>query len=372
MSNNFIFDCIFHKSYSKKYQNPPESYYLEINYQYYYFCKYIERFDDINLFNQLNRDIINYLPYINENKNGIVFLDILTRLFMYEDKQSIRNLFICEIQFDFLKYVKINELNHYKGVIKNLEELDFDTLNFDDEYDKMRGYKNYFQLLINFYIITGSSNKIIELIQNNPDIYQYIPFFYAYNHNDPMKFMDKNIFYNTLNCVDKNKPIPKELFILFLSALNNKKIQYEIIFQENSKLLQYLPSEIQNFVLTKQEHDYLMDIGFILELTVFEKDKPDSQELIKCAYENLLKYYFVECEGNSFKELFTLDLNSTYSNLIDFITDYKLLHEIDLLIKNEDNRFQENGNVPRKELLNSITKKAKLIIVKKIMDPIVK
>ena len=156
---------------------------------------------------------------------------------MYDDMQSIRNLFICEIQFDFLKYVKINELNHYKGVIKNLEELDFDTLNFDDEYDKMRGYKNYFQLLINFYIITGSSNKIIELIQNNPDIYQYIPFFYAYNHNDPMKFMDKNIFYNTLNCVDKNKPIPKELFILFLSALNNKKIQYEIIFQENSKLL---------------------------------------------------------------------------------------------------------------------------------------
>ena len=246
-SNNFIFDCIFHKSNNRKFQNPPESYYLEINNQYYYFCKYIETLDNINLFSQLNRDIINYLPYINENTNiGIVFLTVLRRLFMYDDKQSIKNLFICEIQFDFIKKIKYSELNNYKDVIRNLEELNFDKLNYDDEYEKMRGYKNYFQVLINFYVLTGSANKIIELIQNNPDTNQYIPNYYAFNQNDPMKFMDKNIFYNALNYIDKNKPIPKELFILFLSSLNNKYIQYEIIFQENPKLLQYLPSEIQN------------------------------------------------------------------------------------------------------------------------------
>ena len=73
-----------------------------------------------------------------------------------------------------------------------------------------------------------------------------------------------------------------------------------------------------------------MDIGFILELTEFEKDNPDSQELIKCIHE---KYYFFECEGNYFNELFTFDLNTTYSNIMDYITDYKLLHDIDLLIK---------------------------------------
>ena len=270
-SNNFIFDCIFQKSNNRKFQNPPESYFLEIKNQYYYCCKYIETLDNINFFSQLNRDIINYLPYLNENTIGITVLAILRRLFMYDDMQSIKNLLICEIQFDFIKNSKFSELNNYKEVIRNLEELDFNKLNFDDEYDKMRGYKNYFQILINFYIVTASANKIIELIQNNPDTYQYIPFYYAYNHNDLMKFMDKNIFYNALNYISKNKPIPKELFILLLSALNNKKIQYEIIFQENPKLLQYLPSEIQNFVLTKQQHDYIMDIGFILELTEFEK-----------------------------------------------------------------------------------------------------
>ena len=66
--------------------------------------------DNINLFNQLNRDIINYLPYLIENKLGITVLAILIRLFMYDEKQSIRNLFICEIQFDFLKNSKYYEL----------------------------------------------------------------------------------------------------------------------------------------------------------------------------------------------------------------------------------------------------------------------
>ena len=115
-----------------------------------------------------------------------------------------------------------------------------------------------------------------------------------------------------------------------------------------------------------------MDIGFILELTNFEKEKPNCQELIKYVHENLLKYYFVECEGNYFKELFTFDLNATYSNLIDYITDYKLLHDIDLLIKRENNGFQEKGNVSRKELLSLIIKKAKLIIVKMCMGSIKK
>ena len=324
-SNNFIFDNIFNKSNNRKFLNPPESYNLEINNQYYYFCKYIETLDNIEIFSDLNRDIMNYLPYINENTNiGIVFFSVLRRLFMYDDKQSIKNLFICEIQFDFIKKIKYSELNNYKNVIRNLEELNFDKLNYDDEYEKMRGYNNYFQVLINFYVLTGSANKVIELIQNNPDTYQYIPNYYAFNQNDPMKFMDKNIFYNALNYIDKNKPIPKELFILFLSSLNNKYIQYEIIFQENPKLLQYLPSDIQNLILNKQENDYIMDIGFILELTNFEKEKPNCQELIKYVHENLQKYYFVECEGNYFKELFTFDLNATYSNLIkERIMDFK-------------------------------------------------
>ena len=217
-SNNFIFDNVFNKSSNWKFLNPPESYYLEINSQYYYFSKYIETLDNLNLFSDLNRDIMNYLPYTNENTNiGIVFLTILKRLFMYDDKQSIKNLFICEIQFDFIKKIKYSELNNYKDVIRNLEELNFDKLNYDDEYEKMSGYNNYFQVLINFYVLTGSANKIIELIQNNPDTNQYIPNYYAFNQNDPMKFMDKNIFYNALNYIDKNKPIPKELFILFLS-----------------------------------------------------------------------------------------------------------------------------------------------------------
>ena len=52
-----------------------------------------------------------------------------------------------------------------------------------------------------------------------------------------MKLMDKNIFYNSPNYIYKNKQISKGLFILLLSILINKKIQYEIIFQENPKLL---------------------------------------------------------------------------------------------------------------------------------------
>ena len=97
-SNNFIFDNVIYKSNNRKFLNPPESYYLEINSQYYYFSKYIETLDNLNLFSDLNRDIMNYLPYTNENTNiGIVFLTILKRLFMYDDKQSIKNLFICEI-----------------------------------------------------------------------------------------------------------------------------------------------------------------------------------------------------------------------------------------------------------------------------------
>ena len=64
-SNNFIFDNTFNKSNNRKFLNPPESYNLEINNQYYYFCKYIETLDNIEIFSDLNRDIMNYLPYIN-------------------------------------------------------------------------------------------------------------------------------------------------------------------------------------------------------------------------------------------------------------------------------------------------------------------
>ena len=188
--------------------------------------------DNINLSNELNRDIINYLPYLENNNIGITVLTLIRRLFRYDDKQTIRNLLICEIQFDFIKNIKYNELNGYKDMIGNLEELNFDKYHFDDEYEKMRGYKNYFKVLINFYIVTASANKIIELIQNNPDKYQYIPFYYTYNHNDPLKFMDKNIFYNALNYINKNKPIPKELFILLLCPLNNKKYNMKLFFKK--------------------------------------------------------------------------------------------------------------------------------------------
>ena len=55
---NFLFDCLLKKSNNN---NPPNSLELSIQSQYSYFCNYIQQQDNIiNLYNELNRDIINY------------------------------------------------------------------------------------------------------------------------------------------------------------------------------------------------------------------------------------------------------------------------------------------------------------------------
>ena len=57
-NQNFLFDCLL-KNYNNN--NPPNSLKLSIQSQYSYFGKYIEQQDNIiNLYNELNRDIINY------------------------------------------------------------------------------------------------------------------------------------------------------------------------------------------------------------------------------------------------------------------------------------------------------------------------
>ena len=107
---NFLFDCLLKKSNNN---NPPNSLELSIQSQYSYFGKYIEQQDNIiNLYNELNRDIINYLPYLTVENYDIIFM-ILRKIFFCNDRQSLANLFCCLIDFSFIKNLpekKSNEL----------------------------------------------------------------------------------------------------------------------------------------------------------------------------------------------------------------------------------------------------------------------
>ena len=362
--NNFIFNCIFYNSNNKQFQDTFQLYNLEISQQYFYFCKYIEQQNNIWLFNELNRDISIYLTVDKKNSNGKVILNILKELFIYGHKDLIIQFFNCEIDFNYLMNMKYKELDEFKDVIQKIENFNPIELNINE--DKNIGEKNYIKLLMNYYINTESINKIIEFIQNNINKYQFISSFYAYKLNDSMKFIDKNIFYNALNFINKNKSIPKQLFILLLSLIKNKNEQYELIFEENSKLLNFLPNDIQSLIKSKKKHNYKLEIGFILEISYFES----SYELAKILHLNLQKYYFKEYEGNYFKEIFIFNLNKIYESIINYINDYKILIEINLLLNNYNTSvlFNDDGDVTKKDLFNLIQYRVKNVMNKLFMD----